>query len=82
MYSSRYISDYFYRNHGGKFVCYQFNFKKRVKGKVRVFLKSHPSEGELQIFLKEVGLKIGNRYSSNKYLKYDIVDCDLKKKGR
>lgn len=77
MYSSKYCSDFFYRNHYGKFVCYQFNFKKRVKGKVRDFLKSHPCEEELQFYLKDLGLKLDSKSTSRNYIKYDIVDCEV-----
>lgn len=74
-----YAYDYFYRNHSGKYVCFSFESKRRIKTKVIEFLKyNHTCEAKLSEYLaSRFDLKLEKTHTSRKYIMYDIVDLDL-----
>ena len=76
---ARYAHDYFYRNHSGKYVCFSFESKRRIKTKVIEFLKyNHTCEAKLSEYLaSRFDLKLEKTHTSRKYIMYDIVDLDL-----
>lgn len=76
---ARYAHDFFYRNHSGKYVCFSFESKRRIKTKVIEFLKyNHTCEDKLSEYLADkFDLKLEKTHTSRKYIMYDIVDLDL-----
>ena len=76
---ARYAHDFFYRNHSGKYVCFSFESKRRIKTKVIEFLKyNHTCESKLSEYLADkFDLKLEKTHTSRKYIMYDIVDLDL-----
>ena len=76
---ARYAHDFFYRNHTGKYVCFSFESKRRIKTKVIEFLKyNHTCESKLNEYLADkFDLKLEKIHTSRKYIMYDIVDLDL-----
>ena len=76
---ARYAHDYFYRNHSGKYVCFSFESKRRIKTKVIEFLKyNHTCESKLnELLADKFDLKLETIHTSRKYIMYDIVDLDL-----
>ena len=76
---ARYAHDFFYRNHSGKYVCFSFESKRRIKTKVIEFLKyNHTCESKLNEYLADnFDLKLKTIHTSRKYIMYDIVDLDL-----
>lgn len=81
---SRYAHDFFYRNHSGKYVCFSFESKRRIKTKVIEFLKyNHTCESKLnELLADKFDLKLEKIHTSRKYIMYDIVDLDLCKLGQ
>lgn len=79
MNAAMYAYDYFYRNHNGKYVCFNFESKRRIKTKVIEFLKyNHTCESKLNEYLADkFDLKLEKIHTSRKYIMYDIVDLDL-----
>ena len=79
MNAAMYAYDYFYRNHSGKYVCFSFESKRRIKTKVIEFLKyNHTCESKLNEYLADnFDLKLKTIHTSRKYIMYDIVDLDL-----
>lgn len=76
---ARYAYDFSYQNHSGKWVCFSFESKRRIKTKVIEFLKyNHTCEAKLSEYLADkFDLKLEKTHTSRKYLMYDIVDLDL-----
>ncbi len=79
MNAAMYAYDYFYRNHSGKYVCFSFESKRRIKTKVIEFLKyNHTCEAKLSEYLADkFDLNLKKTHTSRKYIMYDIVDLDL-----
>lgn len=75
MNSAMSCSDYAYINHFGKRVCFHFKFSKRVKTKVKEFLKNEHQESQIMIYLNELGLKLEKNGKSNRYIHYNIVEA-------
>ena len=78
---ARYAHDYFYRNHSGKYVCFSFESKRRIKTKVIQYIKLNYKRfprSEFDILLADrFDLKLEKTHTSRKYIMYDIVDLDL-----
>ena len=76
---ARYEHDFSYQNHSGKWVCFSFESKRRIKTKVIEFLKyNHTCEDKLSEYLADkFDLKLEKTHTSRKYIMYDIVDLDL-----
>lgn len=75
MNSAMNCSDYAYVNHFGKRVCFHFEFSKRVKTKVKYFLKNEHQESQITKYLNELGLKLEKIATSNRYIHYNIIEA-------
>ena len=75
--------DYYYRNHSGKYVCFSFESKRRIKTKVIEYVKLNykrlPINQFNNILEDRFDLKLVLTHKSRKYIMYDIVDLDFVK---
>lgn len=76
MNAAMYAYDYFYRNHSGKYVCFSFESKKRVKIKVLEFIKNEHRDTKIKEYLKQFDLKLVLVHKSRKYIQYFILDSN------
>lgn len=66
-------ADYVYLNNKGKRVCYHYESKKRVKGKVLDFIKNNKDIELINEFLKQFDLTLKIN-STNRYSRRYIID--------
>lgn len=75
--------DFFYRNHSGKYVCFSYESKRRIKTKVIEFIKLNykrlPHNQINNLLADKFDLKLEKTHTSRKYIMYDIVDLDMAK---
>lgn len=66
--------DYYYFNHSGKIVCFNYDAKKRAKTTTLNFIKSHHEQGTIIKYLASLDLRLEEVNNSKKYAMYSIVD--------
>lgn len=67
-------SDCYFINHNQKKVCFNFESKKRIKGKVLKFIKENHQESDIIKYLNSLDLKLEIINKSKRYLTYNIID--------
>lgn len=65
--------DYYFINHNQKKVCFNFESKKRIKGKVIRFIKENHGSDLIE-YLNSLDLKLELINDSKRYLVYNIID--------
>lgn len=66
--------DYYFINHNQKKVCFNFESKKRIKGKVIRFIKENHQGSDIIKYLNSLDLKLELINDSKRYLAYNIID--------
>lgn len=67
-------NDCYFINHNQKKVCFNFESKKRIKGKVLKFIKENHQESDIIKYLNSLDLKLEVINKSKRYLTYRIID--------
>lgn len=67
-------NDCYFINHNQKKVCFNFESKKRIKGKVLKFIKENHQESDIIKYLNSLNLKLETINKSKRYLTYRIID--------